>query len=344
MDYSKIAEEALKSYSIKSKSIEFIAQSAGVVYKVTDDSDISYCLKLYISINDVIEEKNSVNTELEWVAAIARDTDITVPEPYENTHGEYITVIDGISCSLTKWLDGRRSGFDQPDGFIKALLLDGDMDEFDDKEDAINYIKVLGKLHRHASEWKLPVGFARGVIELDEDGMAEIFSKLDALNNELYNKNDIEIIKMASKKAFEKRQTIDKNNMTWGLVHNDYVLSNYLIDNHEICPIDFGACGFNYYLSDLSNAIHFVAPHKRKKFFDLYSEYFPLPDNYVALTETLYIIAELQTIGNYLNLSSEEKDDWFPKDVNIWANAEFKHYLNDEPYLFDKKAFYQFQF
>jgi len=31
MDYSKIAEEALKAYSIKSKSIDFIAQSGGIV-------------------------------------------------------------------------------------------------------------------------------------------------------------------------------------------------------------------------------------------------------------------------------------------------------------------------
>jgi len=34
MDYIKTAEEALKFYPVKYKSIEFIAQSGGIVYNV----------------------------------------------------------------------------------------------------------------------------------------------------------------------------------------------------------------------------------------------------------------------------------------------------------------------
>jgi len=343
MNYNKIAEEALKAYSIKNESIEFIAQSGGIVYKVND----IYCLKLYLSINNALEavwsEKSVVNSELEWLAAIARGTDITVPVPYKNIHGEYVTVIEGISCSLTKWLKGRPSGFGKPDGYIKALLANEDMDNFDDKEDALNYIKVLGKLHKHSSEWMRPAGFKRPVIELTEDDMTNIFIKLDDLNGELYHKNDIDTIKLAGRKAFEKKKTIEKNNMTWGLVHSDYTPSNYIVYNHEIRPIDFGGCGFNYYLADLALAVHFVAPHKREFFLDLYSGYFPLLDNYINLTETLYITSELQTLNWYLIRGYDDLNEWLPKDINIWARNEFNYYLNDEPFLFDKKAFYQFQ-
>ena len=347
MEYIKIAGEVLKSYSIKSKSIEFIAQSGGIVYKVTANNGDIYCLKLYLSINNVLDaiwsEKAVVNSELEWVAAIARDCDITVSLPYKNIYGEYVTVIDGISCSLTKWLDGRPSGFDKPDGYIKAFLANEDIDGFDDKADAVSFISVLGKLHRHASEWMLPAEFKRPVIEPDDDGLTNTFAGLDALNNELYNKNDIEIIKLAGRKAFDKKKTIEKNNMTWGLVHSDYQPSNYLVYNHEIRPIDFGGCGFNYYLSDLALAIHFVAPNKREYFLELYSKYFPLPDNYIDNLETLYIISEFQTLSWYLIRRYDDLDRWLPRDINIWANGEFRYYLNGEPFLFDKKAFYQFQ-
>ena len=151
MNNLKIAEEALKLYPIKSKSIEFIDDNDNTVYKIS--SDRHYCLRLHTAKerDAVFGEKAVINSELEWVAAIARDTDIIVPEPYKNINGEYVTMIDNICCSLTKWLEGRPSGFDKPDGYIKALTASEDMDEFDDKEDALNFIKVLAKLHRQSS-------------------------------------------------------------------------------------------------------------------------------------------------------------------------------------------------
>jgi len=345
VDYNKIVEEALKSYSVKGETIEFIAQSGSMVYKITADNNDIYCLKLYVSINNVLDavwsEKAVVNSELEWISAISRDTNIVVPVPYKNIHGEYVTVIDGISCSLTKWLEGSPSGFGKPDGYIKALVANEDMDEFDDKEDAVSFITVLGKLHKHASEWTLPAGFKRPVNELDDIVMTSTYARLDSLNIDLYNKDDINVIKLAVKKAFEKKKTIEKTHMTWGLVHSDYQPSNYLVHNHEIRPIDFGGCGFNYYLADVALAIHFIAPHKREFFLDLYSKYFPLPDNYISLIETLYITSEFQILSWYLMRGYNEMDEWLPKEIGIWAKGEFNYYLNGEPFLFDKKAFYQ---
>ena len=350
MNYNKITGEALGAYSITSKLIEPIARSGGsdgAVYKVADSNDI-YCLKIYVSDNDKIAEKSMVNSEFEWVAALARDTDITVPTAYKNTDGEYVTVVDGVSCVLMKWLEGRPSGFEYENGFIKAFLMDGDMDEFDDKIDAINFIKVLGKLHKHASEWQSPAGFKRPSVE---DGTAEwmgnICANLDALDGGLYDEEAIEAIKSGGRKAVEKVKTIEKNNMTWGLIHDDFQIGNYIVNNHEICPVDFTKSKFNYYLSDVALGLHFVAPEKREFFCDIYSRYFPLPENYVNKIETLLVVRQLQMINFYLNeyqATKEDKDRWLPKDIKIWGNGEFKHYLNNEPFLLDKKAFYQQQF
>jgi len=350
MDYNKIAEEALRAYSIAGKSTEPIARSPGsdgAVYKVTADNNEIYCLKIYVSDSNETAEKSVVNSELEWIAAIDRDTDITVPTPYKNTDGEYVTLVDGVSCVLMKWLDGRPSGFEYENGFIKAFLMDGDMDEFDDKIDALNFIKVLGKLHKHASEWQPPAGFKRPSVEYNTAWMENICANLDALDGGLYDKEAIEAIKSGGRKAVEKLKTIEKNNMTWGLVHDDFQIGNYIVNNHEICPVDFTKSKFNYYLSDVALGLHFVAPEKRKYFCDVYSKYFPLSDNYVDKIETLLVIWQLHMINFYLNeyhATREDKDKWFPKDIKIWGNGEFKHFLNNEPFLFDKKAFYQQQF
>ena len=344
MNYEKITKEALKFYSINSTSIEPVRHSMGTVYKVTADDNKLYCLKIYIPIYyDERAEKNKVNSEIEWVAALARDTDITVPESYKNINGEYVTVIDGISCSLMKWLEG-----EQPvqNRMMWALFGDeDDINEREDKEEAFSYIKVIANLHKHSSEWKPPAGFERPVHDLTDDNLTEIFAGFDVLNNldtGMYNKNSLEIIKQAGIKAMGKKKTYEKNNKTWGIVLDNFVYFHYIINNNEICPIDFASCGYNYYMANLAEGIHFTSPFKRQLFLDIYSKYFPLPDNYVSQLETFTIITELRTIGYYLK--REDRDSgWLAADFNYWANGEFGYYLNDEPFLFDKKAFYQFQ-
>jgi len=343
MDYMKIAKEALKAYSINNATIEFINQSQGAVYKITDENNKHYCLKLYISADNDIPEKNIVNSELEWVAAIARDTDITVPESYKNIHGEYVAVVDGICCSLMKWLDGEQCGQNR---MMWALFGDeDDINEREDKEEAFNYIKVIGTLHKHSSNWKPPAGFARPINDITDDDLKEIIAGFDILNNldtDMYNKTSLQIIKQAGIKAMEKKKTYEKNNKTWGLVHDGFIWFNYIINNSEIYPIDFAGCGYNYYMANLAQGMHFTSPFKRQFFLDMYSKYFSLPDDYVSQLETFTITTELQVIGHYLK--REDRDSgWLAADFNYWANGEFGYYLNGEPFLFDKKAFYQFQ-
>jgi len=341
MDYIKIAKEALKFYSINSKSIEVISQSMGTICKVTDDNNKLYCIKIYVPIYyGERADKNKVNSELEWVAALARDTDITVPESYKNINGEYVTVIDGISCSLMKWLEG-----EQPvqNRMMWALFGDeDDINEREDKEEAFSYIKVIANMHKQASEWKPPTGFERPSNDFTDADLAEVIAGFDILDSKMYSKKSLEIIKQAGIKAMQKKKTYKKNNKTWGIVLDNFVYFHYIINNNEICPIDFASCGYNYYMANLADGIHFTSPFKRQFFLDMYEKYFPLPDDYVSQLETFTITTELRTINCYLK--REDRDSgWLAADFNYWANGEFGYYLNDEPFLFDKKAFYQWQ-
>lgn len=332
MDYNKIAEEALKFYLIKIEKIEFIARHDVAVYKIiTETKNENYCLRLHITnvLDNIQSEKAGVNSELEWLAAITCDTDITVPEPKKNIYGEYVTIINGICCSLTKWLDGKNGKI------IMALATNINMAEAEDKKEAENQIITMAKLHKYASEWKNPPGFKR--FSFDENYILKSFTKINNIKIGLHNKDAFEIIKSSGEKAIDKMKKIEKTNLTWGLIHSDFSPFNFIVNNHNICPVDFADCGFGYYLYDMAKAFNFVAPEKRKFFLDLYSKYFILPDNYVNMTETFIIVLWIKSLYFSYKRSEEE----FSQDIDLFAKREFGYYLNDESFLFDKPAFFQ---
>jgi Ser/Thr protein kinase RdoA (MazF antagonist) len=268
MHYDKIAKEVIKSYSIKSKLIEFIGQNFTAVYKVIGENENDkYCLRLHISKDDKKDDKKSVSSELEWISAIAADTNVTVPVPYKNLYDEYVTEIDNISCSLTKWLDGENKL---------------------DEETSKLLIEVMAKLHKHASNWTIPAGFKRP--SFDVNNVTNVFMPLDNLKSDLVSSDSIRILKEAAQRAISIINSVEKKQATWGLIHNDLQPQNLLFHEGKICPIDFGACGFGFFLSDIATTFHYIPVWYREFFFNEYAKYMKLPDNCKRQTQKRHVV------------------------------------------------------
>jgi hypothetical protein len=113
MDYMEIAEKAMKKYPLAVETMDFIAQSGSTIYKVKDIYGIVYCLRLYASVNNALgtewTNKKAINSMLQWMSALSKDTDMILPSPYTNSENELITDIDGVLCSLENWLDGEQN-------------------------------------------------------------------------------------------------------------------------------------------------------------------------------------------------------------------------------------------
>ncbi|WP_241781613.1 hypothetical protein [Paenibacillus sp. DMB5] len=90
-EHLSIAMDALNSYSITCKSIEFIAQSGNTIYKVTDPDNNSYSLRLHLSKGDALEgfwsKPEVIRSEMVWLQALALETDLTVPALLRITTG-----------------------------------------------------------------------------------------------------------------------------------------------------------------------------------------------------------------------------------------------------------------
>ncbi|MEK4324654.1 phosphotransferase [Paenibacillus sp. FSL R7-0312] len=88
--------------------------------------------------------------------------------------------------------------------------------------------------------------------------------------------------------------SIERTTSNWGMIHADLIPNNLLFYEQEVRPIDFGACGFGYYLFDLGWTFSYIHPSFREQLLQSYSMHHPLPDNYIERLEGLFIAAHLR--------------------------------------------------
>ncbi len=312
-----LAEAALQQYRIEVASIHFIGQSASQVFKIVDTRNNSYSLRIHAAKSETMDSDwtspETLRSEMIWLEALSAGTDLTAPVPCRNHHGELVTDVDGMKCTLIKWLEGEQQQF------ITTV------------EDAGRIGQMIGKLHQRAFSWTVPEQFARPVYDGKRIGQA-----LDKLHHwgkaGQIERENAELLTVAGQRVMNMMNTLDTTPNYWGIIHADLIPSNFIFYNQECRPIDFGACGFGYFLFDLGWTFSYIHPAFREQLLKSYSGYFMLPPNYIELLEGFFVAAQLETMNFWIGLPDAK--DWLPEHIQRLASKEFKHYVNKEQFLF----------
>lgn len=317
-DHLNIAQEALNHYPITFKSIEFIGQSANAIYKITDSESKVYSLRLHRSKSETLEsiwtEQKVIRSEMVWLHSLTLETDVTLPSPLKNNYGEFITNANNTKCTLVEWVEGEQKPF------ITTV------------EDARYIGEMLGKLHRHSSQWDTPILFERPTF--DSDRILNSMNKLKEQANEgLLNEDDIKALLDAGQRIISMMDSIERTANHWGMIHADLIPSNFVFQGQECRPIDFGACGFGFYLFDLGWTFSYIHPVLREHLLKSYSMYYSLPVNYIEQLEGFYIAGQLETMNFWLGLP--DAHEWLPNHIHKLVNREVNAYLKDESFLFN---------
>lgn len=316
-DHLHLAGEALANYPVTGKSIEFIGQSANTVCKITDMQGNRYALRLHLSVSEGLEsywsKPNVVRSEMVWLHALERDTDLTVPSPIRNHDGDFVTITDGTASTLLKWVDGEQK------------------EHAASVEEAEAMGAMIGKLHRHSANWTVPDGFERPAF----DG-SRILQTIDNLQQQLDRgllpAADTDLLQRAGRRVVGMMKAMPRTSANWGIIHADLNPGNIVFHGTEARPIDFGACGFGFYLFDLGWALCHIHPAYRAHLLRAYANYYPLPDDHVEQLEGFYIAAQLDTMYFWLGLPDWR--EWLPDHIRNLARREVTAYLNREPFLF----------
>ncbi|WP_028560821.1 phosphotransferase enzyme family protein [Paenibacillus pinihumi] len=321
---SSIVQEALHDYSIKYKSFEWIGQSANTIYKITDQENNSYSLRIHTSKSGTLDstwiERDVIHSEMIWLENLSCDSDLTVPVPVRNSHGEFITEIKSTFCTLLKWVNGEQKPF------ITSVDEAGSIGE------------MIGRLHKHSSMRGVPRHFHRP--SFDTFRILQALEKLKALaDTGQLEAAYAETLQLAGQRITQMMDSLQRTPLNWGIIHADLIPSNIVFHNGEARPIDFGACGFGYFLFDLGWCFSYIHPALRQPLLAAYSKHYELPDNYIELLEGFLIAGQLETMNFWLGLPDFEQ--WLPQHIGKLCEREVASFLKNDSFLFSGTPYWE---
>ncbi|GAA0601414.1 hypothetical protein GCM10009534_39790 [Kribbella sandramycini] len=231
------ATRALAEFAIEEPRLTFITHGENTTFRV-DSADGRFLLRVHRPNRHGpdVDSCLAVGSELDWLAALQADTDLSVPTPIRTRDGQWTAVADGLVCSLLGWQPGRMQATNpRPIHFHRLGA-------------------VLATLHDQAANWTLPAGFVRMRWDWEtyfgntmEYGGRSAADCWDLLSPPLRTQFD---------EVARRMQTVMSDLGTdpdvFTLIHADLHLENALFDGPAVRLIDFDDCGLGYHLYDLA--------------------------------------------------------------------------------------------
>lgn len=334
MDWNSLALTALAQYDINLTQLVFLSHSENVTFRVqaTGSDGALFLLRIHSPVtgfrDDIWQQTAVIESELLWLVALRRDTDLVAPYPVQNNSGSFVTSIEHagklLNCTLLNWIDG---------SVINTKIT---------AMHACGVGQLMGKLHQHASVWELPENFVRPAYDSQQlhaslivlrSACAAPKGRSSLLHPGTISVTDFALLETVAERIDGVMAALEKTPNNWGVIHADLNENNYIFYEGEPRPIDFSCCGFGYYLYDIAYTLGHLIPKNRKSFLSGYQSIRQLPNNYQNILEAFFNAA---TIINFAFLASQPSEqDFLCEAVPYVIDRHFSRYLKGEPFLFD---------
>lgn len=316
--FRKIARQALEQYDLDDLSLNFINHSENVTFKVhKPGSSQAYLLRIHSPIaaamGDHGSDPDAIASELLWLEALCRDTDLLLQNPLRNREGELVTRVQAdrksapVNCSLLTWINGEPYSREaETDSTVRSIA------------------RLMGQLHNHAAGWSYPEWFKRPTRDMPYFQAMLRVLQTGVEDGKISPKQEAKLRKAAQRLA-TLLQYAPQQRPFYGLMHADMHIGNMLLVKGKVCLIDFSFCAFGPFLFDIAICLASIAPLHRPAFFEDYTKFRPLPENFETLIEGLYVGSMLGTFAYALAR---------PKDRN-WLQTRLPHFVEQqvEPFL-----------
>lgn len=287
-----LGQEALREYPLEVARLVPLTHEENTTFRVETPHGERYVLRIHRPHKNSADE---IRSEVIWLAALHRDTDLSVPEPIATRDGALLTVAEheGVPeariCTLFRWMDGR---------FLDDGLTPSHLEK----------VGVLtARLHNHASTFVPPPGFVRGRRVqgsggiraqdnlLTDEAMESATGMVDALCSPEAACTVEAVIHRIRQVCAELGEGPDN----FGLIHADLHQWNYMFWHGEARAIDFDDCGFGPFIYDLGTTLSELRhradyPNLESALLSAYRTIRPFPIEHEPYIDTFVALRELQ--------------------------------------------------
>jgi Ser/Thr protein kinase RdoA (MazF antagonist) len=323
----RLGRTALASYELDNARLTLLRFEHNTTFRV-DASNGRYLLRIN---RPQVHGPDTIASEMAWLTALRRDTDIGVPEPVAARDGSLVLVggdtgvPEARSCVLLRWLDGR---------FVNRGLV------------PVHLRRVgllAGRLQEQAATWAPPAGFLRPRVDtLTSQGKIDSISPsaAAALDGEhpsaadadraiglveaLFSRKDATILEKALEVVWATTQRLAEETSAFGLIHGDLHHENFLFDNGEARAIDFDDCGWGFSLYDLAVTLFEIEDRPRydelcDALLGAYATTRRLPPDYAMRLDALLVLRRMQIL---LWIIESREHAAFRDEWRRWARDE----------------------
>jgi len=242
---ARLATAALAAYDVEPVRIVPMRRGFNTTFRIDAAGGDRFVLRIQRRDGP---DAAMVRSEMAWLAALRRDTDMGVPEPVPTRDGDLQTVVTGggvpepRSCVLYRWVHGR---------FVDEQLTEGHLARVG---------AFTARLHAHGAGFVPPPGFRRGGVDhvtafgrTSPDGLApEVAEHAAEIVDAVWPAGGGDLVRAVIDKARAARDEIGRDPDVYGLIHADLHQENYLFHRGRVRAIDFDDCGYGPFVYDLA--------------------------------------------------------------------------------------------
>lgn len=248
----RLAEEALAAYGLRKAQVTFINHGENTTWRIDLPKRLPgptpygchpsrVLLRLHRATYNYPRE---IASELMWLDALRRDTELAVPVPLATTDGQSLLewndpAVGGHRvATATRWVEGR---------MLEKRITAAHHERLG---------MLMAQLHDHASSWQRPRNFRRA--RWDDRGLATPSGNSDRGGCHAWALLPVSarrVYRQARDRVLLAMAELGEGPDAYGLIHSDLHMHNVLFYRGEARPLDFDDALYGHWIFDLAVTI-----------------------------------------------------------------------------------------
>ncbi|WP_391572545.1 phosphotransferase enzyme family protein [Cohnella sp.] len=157
-------------------------------------------------------------------------------------------------------------------------------------------------------------------------------AKLERYYERFLSEEGWTLYQAAAEKVVSRLTTMHPNEHNYGLIHADLHSGNMVFKEDQPYPIDFGRCGYGYYLYDMAGTLLELWPKHRWMLIQGYESVRKLEPEYVRDLECFFVMFMIENYGHHV---SDPRETASLMEEQQYAQAYIREFLADRSFLFE---------